>query len=118
MKAERRGMKHGRSRRAARVYRRAACMFLILMTAAFLTCFCHIGNIRSMAQSSVNGHPATRYYTCIQLEPGDTLWSLAERYRDGSDMTAREYVNELRRINNIAGTKVHAGHMLTVCYYR
>ena len=44
--------------------------------------------------------------------------NIADRYSEGSGMSRAEYVNELRRMNSIAGTKVHAGHMLTVSYWR
>ena len=99
-----------RSRRRAGGHIRSAAVLFI--TAALLSCFCCIGSFRSMAQER-SSHPVTRYYTCIQLEEGDSLWSIADRYSEGSGMSRAEYVNELRRMNSIAGTKVHAGHMLT-----
>ena len=102
-------------KRTGRLIRHLVIMLFLVIA---LSGFCRLGGIRSMAQGSIGGHPPVRYYTCIQVEKGDTLWSIAERYRAGSDMSAAEYVNEIRRINSLAGTRVHAGHMLTVCYFR
>jgi LysM repeat protein len=46
------------------------------------------------------------------VEPGDSLWSIAERHAPGHDpITA---VEEIRRLNRLDGYTVHAGQRLAV----
>lgn len=46
------------------------------------------------------------------VQPGDSLWSIAERYVPGYDpITA---VEEIRRLNRLDGYVVHAGQRLAV----
>lgn len=58
-----------------------------------------------------------RYYKSIQIEEGDSLWSLAEEYRD-SQMPAAEYVEELRSMNGLTSDTIHWGQYLTVLYFQ
>lgn len=58
------------------------------------------------------------YYTYIQIQPGDTLWSIAETYTKGTDLTVEEYVHQLKQMNHIGEETIHTGHYLTVMYQR
>lgn len=56
------------------------------------------------------------YYTCIRIQPGDTLWSIAEVYTAGTDMTVEDYVKQLKQMNHIGEDTIHVGNYLTVMY--
>lgn len=56
------------------------------------------------------------YYTYIQIQPGDTLWSIAEDYAVRTDITVDEYVLRLKQMNHIGEDTIHVGHYLTVMY--
>ena len=58
----------------------------------------------------------SRYYTSIQIRPGDNLWKIAERYAEGAGYTAAEYVEELKRMNRLQDGQVHSGEYLTIVY--
>ena len=58
------------------------------------------------------------YYTCIEIRPGDTLWSIAETYTEGTDISVEEYVRRLKQMNHIGEDIIHPGHYLTVMYQR
>lgn len=62
------------------------------------------------------GHGMVSYYTCIQVQPGDTLWSIAETYADGTGITVEEYVQRLKQMNHMKEDTIHEGHYLTVMY--
>ncbi|MEW6723595.1 MAG: LysM peptidoglycan-binding domain-containing protein [Bacillota bacterium] len=52
-------------------------------------------------------------YVEIVVEPGDTLWAIAQRYTSpGQDL--RELVWELRRINQLPDALLHPGQVLRV----
>ena len=58
------------------------------------------------------------YYTCIEIRPGDTLWSIAEIYTEGTDISVDDYVRRLKQMNHIGEDTIHPGHYLTVMYQR
>lgn len=58
------------------------------------------------------------YYTCIRIQPGDTIWSIAETYSQETDLSVEDYVLRLKQMNHIGEDTIHAGHYLTVMYQR
>jgi len=68
------------------------------------------------ADSSAAPQATAKYYTSIDIEKNDTLWNIAaSRAPKGTDIS--QYVNELKRINNLAGDNITAGNSLIVYYY-
>lgn len=58
-----------------------------------------------------------KYYTTIQVEQGDTLWSIAAEYMtDGYD-EIRDYIAEVRRLNHLYNDRIYDGKYLTIPYY-
>ena len=66
-------------------------------------------------EEPVNGTP---YYSSIEIQEGDNLWKIANRYRKGSRMTTQEYIKQLRRMNSLEGDTIHTGAHLTIVYYK
>ncbi|WP_394522100.1 LysM peptidoglycan-binding domain-containing protein [Lacrimispora sp. JR3] len=58
-----------------------------------------------------------RYYTSIQIRQGDSLWSIAGKYKGNSGLTVEQYVKELKNINGLKEDTIHSGHYLTVMYF-
>jgi len=48
----------------------------------------------------------------VVVQPGDSLWSIVERYRPGADPVRA--VDELIRANDLPGTTIYAGEELTL----
>ena len=74
----------------------------------------------SLAQNSVAALDAAaieRYYTSIQIQQGDSLWSIAGKYKENSGLTVEQYVKELKNINGLKEDTIHSGHYLTVMYF-
>ena len=58
-----------------------------------------------------------KYYTSIEVDNGDTLWSLAEEY--GERYQDRDvFISEVRTINQLKGDSITAGASLLVPVYR
>lgn len=51
-----------------------------------------------------------------EVRPGDSLWSIAERYVPGRDPVAA--VEEIRRLNGLTGYTVHAGQQIVLPTHR
>lgn len=61
---------------------------------------------------------AHKYYTSIEIEKGDTLWDIAEKYMDSTHYVSKEdYLNEVMSINHMTSSKIVSGYKLIVPYY-
>lgn len=58
-----------------------------------------------------------KLYKSIEIEKGDSLWSVAEEYRDHNTETVFEYIDTLKEINGLYSDDIHEGQYLTVVYY-
>ena len=93
--------------------RRFLCAWFVLMFV--LAVIAGRTMFTSMAKEEQNRLP---YYKSIQIEEGDSLWKIANRYRDGSHMTTDEYVRELKEMNGLKQDTIHSGQYLTVVYFQ
>lgn len=63
-------------------------------------------------------HALHKYYTSIQIEDGDSLWSIAQEYSNVemyADYDA--YISEVKQLNHMTGEDIHSGQYLIVPYY-
>lgn len=61
-------------------------------------------------------HPVLpdKQYFNIEVEPGATLWDIAETYMDSEYYDHSSYIQEVISINNIEGDAIYAGDTLTI----
>lgn len=57
-----------------------------------------------------------KYYTSIQIEKDDTLWSIAGNYVSGTNTTIN-YINEIKEINHLDSDLIYQGQNLIIYYY-
>ena len=78
------------------------------------------GSFFSSAHDSKAEEPSgERYYKSVQLEKGDSLWSVAQRYRRTED-SIYEYMDELAEANHLSlkdRNNLQEGDYLVVLYY-
>ena len=91
-----------------------ALVSVAFIALATIICIFLSGAVRTQAAPS---EISCKYYTSIEVQSGDTLWSIAsdhitEEYRD---MNA--YIDEVCSINKISQNEIHAGQYLTIPYY-
>ena len=87
----------------------ALCIAVIIVIGSFL-----LGSVRAQAASA---EVTQKYYTSIQINSGDTLWSIAEDYITEDYRDMNEYIDEVCSINKICRDEIHAGAYITVPYY-
>ncbi|MDE7184550.1 MAG: LysM peptidoglycan-binding domain-containing protein [Lachnospiraceae bacterium] len=65
------------------------------------------------------GHqPSCKYYKSIEITNGDTLWSIANDYFDSAYYkNTREYVSEIKKVNNLTSDEIVAGSYIIIPYY-
>lgn len=106
-------------RRALRLRRERRRKILVMSVAVAATlcmvviCAAFCGTIKANAN---NGY---KYYTDIIVEPGDSLWTLAEEYVDYEHYrNINCYIKEVRNINHLSeDSGLTAGQILIVPYY-
>lgn len=69
------------------------------------------------AFASSKSESLNKYYTSIRVEKGDTVWSLADKYNMGTDVTKQDYVDEVCQLNSLNDGKLTAGQYIVVVYY-
>ena len=62
-------------------------------------------------------HPIYKYYTTVTVEDGDTLWTLADAYMDDQYQNKREFITEVKQLNQIDENRIHEGTQLVIPYY-
>ena len=55
--------------------------------------------------------------TSIQIQKGDTLWSIATRYISDEYKDVNEYIAEIMHSNGLASEDIHTGNYIIVPYY-
>ena len=74
-------------------------------------------SIRAFA-SSGQQEEYHKYYTCITLQNGDTLWDLADDYVIEGVMSRQDFIKEACRLNHISSSSVlKSGDTLAIAYY-
>jgi hypothetical protein len=63
---------------------------------------------------TVYGYKEVQYKT-VRVHRGDTLWSIAEKYSDNSDI--RKYIFEIKKVNNLPNSQIFEGDELIVPVY-
>ena len=90
-------------------------MFILLCTVFMIV----LGSIifGSTFSDAKNDAGYEKLYKSIEIEKGDTLWDIAQEYREPGCST-KEYVEELISLNDLSSDKIHEGQHLIVSYYK
>lgn len=89
------------------------CMTLLLVFGIGV-CF---GTLLARADETEK-NPGYKYYTKIEVQKGDTLWEIADRYMDHEHYEGRrEYIIEVMNINHMTTDRLTVGKKLIVPYY-
>lgn len=84
-------------------------IILIALTYMFIT--------KKETPDSKASNASDKYFTCIRVESGDTLWDIAETYMTEEYSSTKEYIDEVIFINNLDSDVIIAGTNLLVPYY-
>lgn len=74
-------------------------------------------SINALASSDKDISSYNKYYVSIRVESGDTLWSIADEYVEGFNLSKNDYIAEVCQINKISEDEIHAGDYIVVPYY-
>ena len=99
-------------RRAEQIRKRIIMVCLVVLV--FAT------TVLAITQRASADTPETRKKTCtsIEIQPGDTLWNIAETYYTEECQDLRSYIDEIKKTNNMHDDKLISGRHLIVPYYK
>lgn len=89
-------------------------IFTLCLIAALTVTF---GSFLSKAKEKEADLVYYKYYTSVEIQPGDTLWDLADEYLEHYESKA-SYIKEVCRLNSLpGGDKIVSGESLILPYY-
>lgn len=91
--------------------------YFVMLVLFVMVLSCFFGKTLVMASEEENQAVYERYYTDIEIEKGDTLWSIAKTYNKNSGMEIREYIREVKQMNRMVSDDIEAGDSLTIVYF-
>ena len=62
------------------------------------------------------GNDVYTYYRSIEIQPGDTLWDIAEETMTSEYDSTAEYVQVLKDMNNLSSDHIQSGMHLMIAY--
>ena len=101
------GKSGGSPARRTRLTRRGRFVVVALLVALLLAAF-SLGRIRTTEAATGAGAPGR--VEVVTVQPGESLWGIAERIAPGQD--PRGVVEQIRRLNELPGSALQAGQQL------
>lgn len=111
------------SRRCHRSGRSFITRFMTGTAAVLLVMICSFGfgSFFSSAHGSLENEPMDiKHYKSVQIESGDSVWSIAETYMGDEYDSIYDYMDELVSLNQMDASELdslHEGDYLMVAYY-
>ena len=91
---------------------------LIRMTVLAVVCALVIISLAVIPAFAGSGSSREKLYTCVCIEDGDTLWSMAQEYTCPEYADSSRFIREVMTINHLTDeSSIHAGAYLVIPYY-
>ncbi len=81
-----------------------------------LTLIIIVISIIILVNTIINKTEYTEKYKTIYISEDETLWSIAEEYKKPTQ-DIREYIYEIKKINNMESATIYEGQELTIIIY-
>lgn len=99
--------------KAERIVRNRKIMLAIGLIISFIFAFMVYSN-RAVAE---NSRPVYTYYTSYEIQPGDTLWTIADQFMSPEVSDKEAFIENIKDINHIGGDNITAGKYLVIEYF-
>ena len=83
---------------------------MIIVGVCFLSNFNDSGKVSASTSNQ-------KYFICIEICEGDTLWTIADTYISEEYSSLEVYVDEIRELNGLTDDIIFSGATLVVPYY-
>ena len=101
-----------RKRAAKRQLITALILFFSILASVLITSnFLRANQVKASSVKTENV-----YYKTIEVEEGDTLWDLADRYMGEKTFSRQEYIEQVKEMNHLTDDTIESGAYLMVPY--
>ena len=76
-----------------------------------------ITGLKDVNATNNSDNPMYKYYTSYEIQPGDSLTSIAQRYTVNSNVSISEYIREVKKNNNLVSDRITSGNYIVISYY-
>ena len=90
----------------------AAVMFLTILATVFVITGC----LKANQVKASSAKEENVYYKTIQVEEGDTLWTLADQYMGSNSFDRQQYIDEVKEMNHLTDDTIESGSYLMIPY--
>lgn len=90
----------------------AAVMFLTILATVFVITGC----LKANQVKASSAKEENVYYKTIQVEEGDTLWTLADQYMGSNSFDRQQYIDEVKEMNHLTDDTIESGAYLMIPY--
>ena len=98
--------------KSERIVRNRKIMLIVAIAVTLLFSFIFFSN-RAAAETK---REVYTYYTSYEIQPGDTLWSIADQFI-GPDFTDKQdFIDNIKSINHLTSDNITAGNYLVIEY--
>ena len=101
-----------RNTKAERIVRNRKIMLAVGILLSFSIGFIFYSN-RAVAE---NSRPVYTYYTSYEIQPGDTLWTIADQFMSPEISDKEAFIDNIKNINHIGGDSITAGKYIVIEY--
>ena len=110
---------YGRRVHARACERRRVAVVLVFTVCLVIILAVAFGSFLSKAeQKKASADTFYKYYTNIEVQPGDTLWTLADAYLDENYASKDAYIQEVCELNSLGSDgRIVSGEFLLMPYY-
>lgn len=91
-------------------------LLLLISISIFVSCAALFGSVFASAHN-FSRDTGIKYYKCIEVSSGETLWAIADRYVSSEYNSHQEYIEEVIQINQMNSFTLYADQKLIVPYY-
>lgn len=107
-----------RNRKRARIIQLRKRLFLsgTVIAVLIVMSFTIIG-LKDVNATNNSDNPMYKYYTSYEIQPGDTLTSIAQKYTVNSNVSISEYIREVKKNNNLVSDRITSGNYIVISYY-
>jgi cell division protein YceG involved in septum cleavage len=82
-------------------------VLLILISVCFFT----------KTVTAQRSNPRTKMVASIEVEKGDSLWSIASEYMSDEYDNIDDYIKEIKESNGMSSNEIHAGNYIIIPYF-
>ncbi|MBE5909644.1 cell division suppressor protein YneA [Pseudobutyrivibrio sp.] len=88
----------------------------ILLLTGSIICLLFSFIIFSNIADAEDSREVYTYYTSYEIQPGDTLWSIADQYMGPDYIDKEEFIENIKELNHMSTDSITAGKHLVIQY--